>query len=96
MFANNYPEEILSELNKCVRVMPHHQNTSGFFITVIEKIAECTNDSPVLATEDLPEPQGEFVIQNDPKKRDFDFFRCDGNDPDVQYIKAYYGLNSLN
>lgn len=56
MFANNYPEEILSELNKCVRVMPHHQNTSGFFITVIEKIAECTNDSPVLATEDLPEP----------------------------------------
>lgn len=24
MFANHYPKEILDELNKCVRVMPHH------------------------------------------------------------------------
>jgi hypothetical protein len=31
--------------------MPHHQDTSGFFITVIEKIAECDNDAPVLAKE---------------------------------------------
>jgi len=36
--------------------MPHHQNTSGFFITVIEKIAECDNDEPKIATETLPEP----------------------------------------
>jgi len=49
MFMSHYPAEILAELSKCVRVMPHHQNTSGFFITVIEKIAECPGDEPILA-----------------------------------------------
>ena len=28
--------------------MPHHQNTSGFFITVIEKVAELDGDEPEL------------------------------------------------
>lgn len=51
---------------------------------------------PNLATEDLAEPTDDLVIQNDPKKRDFDFFRCDQKDPDIQYIKAYYGLSSIN
>jgi hypothetical protein len=96
MFTNNYPQDILSELKKCVRVMPHHQNTSGFFITVIEKIAECSGDEPIIATEDMPETFTNFTIQNDERKRDFNFFRCDKNDPDIQYIKAYYGLSKLN
>lgn len=56
MFSNHYPAEILAELHKCVRVMPHHQNTSGFFITVIEKIAECADDAPVTLVEDRAEP----------------------------------------
>lgn len=43
MFCNNYDESILQELPKCLRVMPHHQNTSGFFITVFEKLEECDN-----------------------------------------------------
>jgi len=62
MFKNFYPQEILSELTKCVRVMPHHQNTSGFFITVIEKIGECTNDNPIIAEEDIAEPKSNLVI----------------------------------
>lgn len=32
--------------------MPHQQNTSGFFITVIEKIAELDGDEPKLETQD--------------------------------------------
>ena len=32
--------------------MPHHQNTSGFFITVIEKVAELEGDAPKLETQD--------------------------------------------
>lgn len=96
MFDNFYPESILNELTKCVRVLPHHQNTSGFFITVIEKIAELDKDEPKLATEEMKEPTDDLVIQKDDKKRDFDFLRCDGNDPDIQYIKAYYGLTSIN
>ena len=30
-------------MTKCLRVMPHHQNTSGFFITIIEKLEELDN-----------------------------------------------------
>ena len=40
MFDNHYDADVLNELPKCLRVMPHHQNTSGFFITIIEKLAE--------------------------------------------------------
>jgi len=40
MFYNHYEDDIRNELVKCLRVMPHHQNTSGFFITIIEKLAE--------------------------------------------------------
>ena len=40
MFASHYPESIRSQLSNCLRVMPHHQNTSGFFITIIEKTCE--------------------------------------------------------
>jgi hypothetical protein len=75
--------------------MPHHQNTSGFFITVIEKVAECDGDEPKIAQETMLEPN-DLVIQHDTRKRDFNFFRCDKTDPDVQYIKAYYGLPTLN
>jgi 16S rRNA C967 or C1407 C5-methylase (RsmB/RsmF family) len=40
MFDNYYSDEIKQELNKCIRVLPHHQNTSGFFITIFEKLKE--------------------------------------------------------
>lgn len=40
MFENFYSDEIRRQLTSCMRVLPHHQNTSGFFITIIEKIAE--------------------------------------------------------
>ena len=44
MFANNYDEEILRQLPKCLRVFPHDQNTSGFFITIIKKIKDFDNN----------------------------------------------------
>jgi 16S rRNA C967 or C1407 C5-methylase (RsmB/RsmF family) len=43
MFAGAFTSEILAELPHCLRVMPHHQNTSGFFITIFEKIKEVKN-----------------------------------------------------
>ena len=55
MFCTHYDATILAELPKCLRVMPHHQNTSGFFITVIEKVAELDGQAPVLETEDKSE-----------------------------------------
>jgi len=52
MFSNSYDQEVIDELDKCLRVMPHHQNTSGFFITVIEKIAEMDGDEADVAEQD--------------------------------------------
>jgi 16S rRNA C967 or C1407 C5-methylase (RsmB/RsmF family) len=49
MFETFYSEEIKQQLTACLRVMPHHQNTSGFFITIIEKISELDGDGPVIA-----------------------------------------------
>jgi len=46
MFQGHYDSSILAEMPKCLRVMPHHQNTSGFFITVIEKIDELEGQAP--------------------------------------------------
>ena len=40
MFPATYNDSVKSELTKCLRVMPHHQNTSAFFITIIQKKAE--------------------------------------------------------
>ena len=92
MFQSHYDEAILKELPKCLRVMPHHQNTSGFFITMIEKVAEMDGAAPDLETEDKSSVEPPVVIQNDPKMKDFNFFRCEIQDPDVEYIQAYYGL----
>jgi 16S rRNA C967 or C1407 C5-methylase (RsmB/RsmF family) len=44
MFVNHYDYEILRQLPKCLRVLPHDQNTSGFFITIIKKIKDFDNN----------------------------------------------------
>lgn len=75
---------------KCLRVMPHHQNTSGFFITVIEKVAELDGQKPILETEDNSSTTPPVVVQK--AHKDFEFYRCEISDPDVEYIQAYYGL----
>lgn len=46
MYSNSYPAEILAELSKCLRVMPHDQNTSGFFITIFRKLKEFVPINP--------------------------------------------------
>jgi 16S rRNA C967 or C1407 C5-methylase (RsmB/RsmF family) len=40
MFPAFYDLELRKELSKCLRVFPHDQNTSGFFITIITKIKD--------------------------------------------------------
>lgn len=92
MFVSHYSDEILSQMPKCLRVMPHHQNTSGFFITIIEKIAEFdvekeAKQDPSPCTDNLP-----ILIQKKGKNKGFDFVRADLSDPDIQYIKSYFGI----
>ncbi|CAJ1342738.1 unnamed protein product [Effrenium voratum] len=38
-------ESLRSELKKCVRVLPHHNDTGGFFVAVLEKVAEASRES---------------------------------------------------
>lgn len=94
MFAGHYEEEILNELPKCLRVMPHHQNTSGFFITIIEKLApiegEEAVEDPKPCEDELP-----LKIQEKDKDRAFEFVRADTNDPDIQYLTSYFGLKDF-
>jgi hypothetical protein len=35
----------------------------------------------------------DLVIQEKPNRKDFNFYRCDRNDPDVEYLRAYYGFD---
>ena len=39
-----------------------------------------------METEDRSKVLPPVVVQNDPKMKDFDFFRCEISDPDVEYI----------
>lgn len=94
MFADEYSAEVRNELKKSLRLMPHYQNTGGFYIAVIEKIAECGDAVPVIreAPLEVVETKMPMIIQEKPTRKDFDFYRCDRNDPDVEYLRAYYGL----
>ena len=51
-----------------------------------EKVAELDGDEPKLETQDKSAAKIPSVIQQDPRNRDFYFFRCDLSDPDVEYI----------
>lgn len=59
---------------------------------MIEKIAEMDGQEPILETEDKSAVAPPTVIQQQANMKDFDFFRCEITDPDVEYIQAYYGL----
>ena len=93
MFASNYDESILNELSKCLRVLPHHQNTSGFFITIIQKVEEFDN---IELKEKEPKTDGTgelpLEIQKLTPLKAFQFIRGDDSDADIQYLKAYFGL----
>ena len=59
---------------------------------MIEKGDETDGQGPQVETEDKSGVKPPVVIQNDPKLKDFNFFRCEISDPDVEYVQAYYGL----
>lgn len=112
MFPSHYDESIRSELVHCLRVFPHDQDTSGFFITIIKKVKEL--DQPLVEFGKLGKPttttieeqkvsqgtartQGKqaelpLVIQTKNKQCSFEFTRCDSKDPDIEWIKSFYGI----
>jgi len=40
MFASSMSADAIAQLHHCVRVLPHHMDTSGFFLAVFERVPE--------------------------------------------------------
>jgi len=88
-------------LTKCVRVLPHKQNTGGFFVALLEKTGGCpwkeegrvedvieSPDSPVAPSEQPPEKKKKFWgFREDP----FIYFKP--GEPIHGRIKEYFKLN---
>jgi len=71
------------KLKECLRVFPHDQDTSGFFIVLFRK----KNNPSTVAAVDEPKP--DKLVQTPLKGTT----RCDTSDPDIEYIQSYYGLS---
>ena len=90
--SNEEDKEIESKyhLSRCIRVFPNDQNTSGFFIALIRrnsihKLSNITNEENMISNiYDKITP-----IQKPLNK----LIRWDPNDPDIEYIKTYYGIS---
>lgn len=106
MFSEFYSHEIREKLVNCLRVFPHDQDTSGFFITIISKVAPLPEELEANSQEkrdtylenlnknlDKDYKNNARLIQKKSNQKSFEFLHCNPDDPDTQYIKAYYGLD---
>ncbi|WIA32878.1 hypothetical protein OEZ86_006052 [Tetradesmus obliquus] len=71
MFSS--PEKQQLPLERCMRILPHHQDTGGFFVAVLQKVAE---------TPDLPDPSlAHRFTRIITAGRDGRLIKIDGADP---------------
>ncbi|XP_071447980.1 tRNA (cytosine(34)-C(5))-methyltransferase [Hetaerina americana] len=99
-------------LDRCIRLLPHHQDTGGFFVAVLQKVSSLpweanpqAKDKPRSEVGDwMPQDGQSYVTKNEPprKKRRIQGFR---EDPFVFFkedekvwsdIRDYYGLKDLD
>lgn len=93
-----FPEEGTDEeieekyhLSRCVRVFANDQNTSGFFIALFKRNPiNNTNTEVNEETKVEHNQEGQVVPVQKPLKN---MIRCDPMDPDIEFIKTYYGLS---
>ncbi|XP_073972226.1 tRNA (cytosine(34)-C(5))-methyltransferase Nsun2 isoform X2 [Rhodnius prolixus] len=84
-------------LDRCLRILPHHQNTGGFFVAVLTKTASLPWESDKVKIEELetnakPPPQKRRRIhgyREDP----YVFFNSD--EEIWKSIKTFYGIEKL-
>lgn len=90
-------------LDRCMRILPHLQNTGGFFVAVLRKCkAELPWEAAVVAdSSEMSADKGKVVskpVPPNPKKRRFSGFRedpfyfVDAQDADWISIRDVYGL----
>lgn len=95
------PEEAPElHLDRCIRILPHHQDTGGFFVALLEKTALCPWESTKNLEENGAGAGVEKEVREPPKKKPR--FRGYKEDPFVYFkedeatfpgIKDYYGLS---
>lgn len=82
------------QLNKCIRILPHLQDTGGFFVAVLKKLSD---NLPWQDPDDLEVPNAMQPIN--PKKRRFTGFKEDpfffvgADDPDWLTLKKEYEID---
>lgn len=94
---------VLKQLPLCVRVLPHLQNTGGFFLALLEKVSTLPWESK-REKEPRPDVEKEASLESNgetepPKKKRFWGFRedpyiyCKEGEEVVSQIQKYYGLS---
>ncbi|CAG5049812.1 unnamed protein product [Parnassius apollo] len=91
-------------LEKCIRILPHHQDTGGFFVAVFEKTSQLlwekaeeekmgTNETAEVSKEEKKEPPKKKRRMGGYREDPFVFFSGDSEDV-FPSIKEYYDLKS--
>ncbi|KAL0812064.1 hypothetical protein ABMA28_009454 [Loxostege sticticalis] len=88
-------------LDRCIRILPHHQDTGGFFVAVFEKVSSLpwekdqkeTTEVAEKPTEEKKEPPKKRRRLGGYKEDPFVFFSGDTEDV-FPSIKEYYDLNA--
>lgn len=84
------------ELKKCIRILPHDSDTSGFFITLIRKKSELPNENSSKGNTDLTKDDRpyEIKVKGGVILKDYGITLLDSTQhaAEINWIKNYYGL----
>lgn len=83
------PECSALGLDKCMRIAPHHQNTGGFFIAVLEKTEEVANVATTVATASAGEPVAKEDHNEEPVAKE------DRSKDEGEYVTLAYDHHNL-
>ncbi|XP_037078171.1 tRNA (cytosine(34)-C(5))-methyltransferase-like [Pollicipes pollicipes] len=91
------------ELKKCIRILPHQQNTGGFFLAVLQKVgktpreaAPAAADAGAASEETPPAPDGPPPKKKARRIRGYKedpYFFVKKGDPMLQELDDFYGLS---
>eukprot|EP00826_Nyctotherus_ovalis_P049280 TRINITY_DN5937_c0_g1_i9.p1 TRINITY_DN5937_c0_g1~~TRINITY_DN5937_c0_g1_i9.p1 ORF type:complete len:720 (-),score=207.82 TRINITY_DN5937_c0_g1_i9:108-2267(-) len=102
MFCEDGKEMERLNVERCIRVLPHDQNTNGFFMAIFKKHDELSESKkPVEAPEQKQaqatiKPTVNTEEQEVPKLiKAGQFTRIDPKDPESEYIQVFFGLESF-
>uniref|UniRef100_A0A2S2PSC9 tRNA (cytosine(34)-C(5))-methyltransferase n=1 Tax=Schizaphis graminum TaxID=13262 RepID=A0A2S2PSC9_SCHGA len=94
-------KEDLFNLDRCIRILPHHQDTGGFFVAIMEKIKPLPWETSLKQTDELKDEEKVNNYKRKPKKRKYQGYKEDPfiflsvDDPVWPEIRDFYELNDF-